>query len=132
MAPFAALYRLDSIIQCGGLIENIEFEDFQLNLKLLQSYSCYGQFEVKVSYRVLPTSFHNSTKQDQLDSIWLKSMSIVYGKLHYWNWIILLKFLKMSKGIHFKLINKIVVIVFYYLDKKYNKTLQDTLGEGFK
>ncbi len=107
------LYRTACLKEIGGYDEAIPFEDFQMNLRLLDKFSCFGFIDVVCHYRVLSTSFYNSTSDSKIERNYLHTMKYMYGDYYYQNWVIILRYilfgnslkLKIMKAIIFKLLN---------------------------
>lgn len=102
------LYRTHCLEDVGGYDEMIPFEDFQMNLRLLTKFSCYGLIDVLCLYRVLSNSFYNSTSEDRIEKNYLQTMKYVYGDSYYQNWVILLRYILFNRSFKFRIFQKII------------------------
>lgn len=108
IAAPTVLYRTSCLKEIGGYDENIPFEDFQMNLRLLSKFSCYGLFDDLCFYRVLSDSFYNSTSEHRIEKNYLQTMKYVYGDSYYQNWVILLRYILFNDSPKFKIIKKTI------------------------
>ncbi len=116
------LYRTDRVKEVGGYDENIPFEDYQMNLRLLANFSCYGLIDVLCLYRVLSNSFYNSTSDDKIENNYLHTMKYIYGENYYQNWVILLRYILFNNSIKFKIIKKIIFLLLNNAAVSFKKT----------
>lgn len=102
------LYRTVCLKDVGGYDEMIPFEDFQMNLRLLSKFSCYGLIDDLCLYRVLSDSFYNSTSDHKIEKNYLQTMKYVYGDSYHQNWVILLRYILFNDSLKFKIIKKTI------------------------
>lgn len=110
----SVLYRTYCVNSIGGYDESIPFEDFQMNLRLLDKYSCTGMIDVLCLYRVLSTSFYNTTSGANVEKNHLHTMKYVYGENSYQNWVIVLRYILSKNSFKFKFFK---YVIFYLLKK---------------
>lgn len=117
------LYRTNCVKEIGGYDETISFEDFQLNLRLLGKFSCYGLIDVLCLYRVLTNSFYHSSSEIKIEKNYLHALKYIYGNFFYENWMILLRYtlFKNSNSIKFKIIKKIIFYLLNIAEVSYKK-----------
>ncbi len=115
------LYRTDCVKEIGGYDEKIPFEDFQLNLRLLGKFSCYGLIDVLCLYRVLSNSFYNASPDFKIENNYLHALKYIYGDFFYQNWVILLRYILFKNSVKFKIIKKIIFSLLNIVAVSYKK-----------
>jgi glycosyltransferase involved in cell wall biosynthesis len=102
------LYRTNCVKTIGGYDETIPFEDFQMNIRLLAKYSCTGIVDTLCLYRVLSTSFYNTTSGINVERNYLHTMKYIYGENSYQNWIIILRYIISKNSFIYKFFKYII------------------------
>ncbi len=113
------LYRTNCIRAVGQYDEDIPFEDFQMNVRLLTKYSCQGMMAILCKYRVLANSFYNATSQLRIEKNYLHTMKYVYGESYQQNWIILLRYISTKDDIINRFLKKSIFSLLHLVDKGY-------------
>ncbi|MFN3998528.1 glycosyltransferase [Algoriphagus sp.] len=118
------LYRTSCIHAIGRYDEDIPFEDFQMNIRLLEKYACQGMMEILCQYRVLSNSFYNSTSLLRIERNYLHTMKYVYGYNYQQNWVILLRYISTKDGFIYRILKKILFYIINLISKEYKREYQ--------
>lgn len=115
------LYRTSCINDIGAYNEAIPFEDFQMNLRLLDKYSCQGMMEILCQYRILSHSFYNSSSDERIEKNYLHTMKYVYGRSYQHNWSILLRYISTKHDVFSLIVKKSVFYLLFLIGKNYKR-----------
>lgn len=115
------LYRTQCIRDIGGYDVDIPFEDFQMNIRLLEKYSCQGLYDILCQYRILTNSFYNSFSESKVENNYLHTMKYIYGKSYQQNWIILLRYVSFKDNLISRFLKKSIFTLLYLVSKEYKK-----------
>lgn len=115
------LYRTSCINEIGKYDEEIPFEDFQMNIRLLEKYACKGMIEILCQYRILSNSFYNSTSDLRVERNYLHTMKYIYGQSYQHNWVILLRYISSKEDFVSRILKKIIFYLIHLTAKEYKR-----------
>jgi hypothetical protein len=122
LAAPTILYRTNCVLDIGGYDERIPFEDYQMNLRLLQKYTCIGIYQVTCYYRVLEDSFYNSSSDEKISYNYFMTSKYFYDDSIIQKWIVSLKYLIYDKSLAGKILGFLVFHILNFVERKIMKT----------
>lgn len=121
LAAPTILYRTKSVLEIGGYDEKIPFEDFQMNLRLLEKFACIGIYRVTCHYRVLENSLYNSSSERKISHNYFLTSKYFYQDSITQKWIVILKYILYSNDILSKIFSFFIFRFFKISDQKIMK-----------